>query len=604
MTFSPALPVLPVAVPMLVAALLAAIRKWLPRFAVDMLACLAALFNVIFDLQLLYLSWSRNIVYWFGNWFPRGHMVIGIGFLVDPVGAALAFVAAFLTLLGLLYSWGHMDSGRNLFQPLMLIFLAAMSGFCFTADLFNLFVFFELMSTAAFALCGLKVQEPSPLQGSFNFAITNTTGAFLILTGIALLYAVTGALNMAQMGSLLATRHDSLVLTACLFIVSGFLIKAAIVPFHFWLPDAHSVAPTPVCVLFSGIMVELGLFAILRLAFVIFGSSFAGVPKPLQDCFLVLGGITAVWGGVMCFAEHHLKRLLAFSTISHSGMMLFAMGLNSRLAIAGWLIYVCAHAVIKSGLFFTAGILLHRLRSMSEPVLFGRGKILRFTAALWFLGGCGLAGLPPFASAFAEDMISHGAHSDHEVAATILFFISGILTGGAVFRVFMRVFCGWGDSGPSDRSAQIDELPETHQEQRLITLRIFGPAALCVISGIGLTFLPLLKRLSLIASERFLNQREYIHAIYALPTRQPVVTPPETHLPVVIAHGLIAVVCALLLAAWAVFHHRLPRRMRWPSHLEGSMRWARQLQSGQPADYVTYAMIGVAVIGSVLFVMR
>lgn len=597
-------PALPVAVPMLCAALLAAIRKWLPRFAVDMLACLAALFNVVFDLRLLHRSWSHNIVYWFGNWFPRGHMVIGIGFLIDPVGAALAFVAAFLTLLGLLYSWGHMDSGHNHYQPLMLIFLAAMSGFCFTADLFNLFVFFELMSTAAFALCGLKVQEPSPLQGSFNFAVTNTVGAFLILTGIAMLYAVTGALNMAQIGGLIGTRHDSLVLTACLFIVSGFLIKAAIVPFHFWLPDAHAVAPTSVCVLFSGIMVELGLFAILRLAAIIFGASFAGVPKPLQGSFLVLGGITAVWGGVMCFAEHHLKRLLAFSTISHSGMMLFAMGLNSRLAIAGWLIYVCAHAAIKSSLFFTAGIMLHRLRSMSEPVLFARGKKLKSTGMLWFLGGCGLAGLPPFATAISDDMISHGAHGVHETAATVLFLISGILTGGAVFRVFMRVFCGWGDAGPSDRSAQIGEAPETHQEKHLITLRLFGPAALCVASGIALTYLPQVKKLSLIAAARFFDQMEYIHAIYGMPVRLPSVTSPEMHLISIVAHGVFAVICALLLAAWAVFHDRIPRVVRWPSHLEGSMRWARQLQSGQPADYVTWAMVGVAAIGSAMYIMR
>lgn len=143
---------------------------------------------------------------------------------------------------------------RTRIQPLLLIFLAAMSGFCFTGDLFNLFVFFELMSTAAFALCGLKTGEPAPLQGSFNFALTNTVGAFITLTGIGLLYGATGALNMAQMGRLLGSRHDSLVIVACLFVISGFLIKAAIVPFHFWLPDAHAVAPTPVCALFSGIM--------------------------------------------------------------------------------------------------------------------------------------------------------------------------------------------------------------------------------------------------------------------------------------------------------------------------------------------------------------
>ena len=389
-----------------------------------------------------------------------------------------------------------MESGQNHYQPLMLIFLAAMTGFCFTADLFNLFVFFELMSTAAFALW-TTIEEPAPLQGSFNFAVTNTVGAFFTLTGIGLLYGVTGALNMAQMGWLLGSRHDSLVLTACLFIITGFLIKAAIVPFHFWLPDAHSVAPTPVCVLFSGIMVELGLFAILRVTTVVFGSSFSGIADPLRVSFLALGGITAVWGGVMSFAEHHLKRVLAFSTISHSGVLLVAVGLGSRMAIAGWLIYVCAHAMIKSGLFFTSGILLHRLRTMSEPLLFGRGRKLKFTAGLWLLGACGLAGLPPFATALAEDMVTHSNGDHTSFMIMIPFLIAGILTAGAVLRIFMRVFCGWGDKGPSDRSSQIDELPETLEENCVIPFRLFGPAFICIASGILLMFLPSVKALSL-----------------------------------------------------------------------------------------------------------
>lgn len=601
MTASPALPV---AVPLLCAAFLAALRKFLPRSVIDTVAVLAAFFNLVFCSLLLHRAWSKDIVYWFGNWFPRGHMVVGIGFLVDPIGTSLAIVASLLTFLGLVFSFNNMESGRDNYQPLMLIFLAAMCGFCFTADLFNLFVFFELMSTAAFALCGLKTEEPAPLQGAFNFALTNTVGAFFTLTGIALAYAATGALNMAQMGWLLGSRHDSLVLTACLFIITGFLIKAAIVPFHFWLPDAHSVAPTPVCVLFSGIMVELGLFAILRVCSTIFGSSFSGVPNPLRYCLLVMGGITAVWGGVMCFAEHHLKRVLAFSTISHSGMMLFAMGLGSRLAIAGWLIYVCAHAVIKSSLFFTAGILLHRLRTMSEPALFARGESLKFTAALWFLGGCGLAGLPPFATSLAEDMILHAKHGIAQPATTALFLISGILTAGAVFRVFMRVFLGWGDHGPSDRSSLVDELPESGEENQRIPFRIFAPAAVCVFCGIATMYIPSIDVLSLHASQRFLSQSGIIAAIYALPHSLEVLAPPESHLSETIAHGVLSVVCALLLALWAVLHRRIPRLLRWPSHLEGSMRWVRQLQSGQPADYIVWVMVGVAALGGAFFVIR
>jgi multicomponent Na+:H+ antiporter subunit D len=357
-------------------------------------------------------------------------------------------------------------------------------------------------------------------------------------------------------------------------------------------------------VLFSGLMVELGLFAILRITTAIFGSTFAGIPDPLKVCFLALGGLTAVWGGIMSFAEHHLKRVLAFSTISHSGMMLFAMGLGSRMAVAGWLVYLCAHAVIKSGLFFTAGVLLHRLRTMSEPILFAKGKQLKFTAAVWFLGACGLAGLPPYALAVGEDMVSHAAHGTPEVASTVLFLISGMLTAGAVLRVFMRVFCGWGDHGPSDRSSQIDELPESHEENKVIPFRKFAPAALCALSGIALTFLPKLNLLSFEAARRFLSQHEYIAAIYAVHINGSSTVPEPSDVTSMILHGAASIVCALILAAWAVFHQHIPRAMRWASHLEGRMGWARQIQSGQPADYVTWIMVGTAALGSVFFLMR
>jgi multicomponent Na+:H+ antiporter subunit D len=344
-----------VALPLAGAALTAGLRKWLSRTVADLLGITLAALALGVDTLLLYSALQGGFVAWFGNWFPRGSMVVGIGFVVEPIGAGMAVLAALLTLLALIFSWKEVGSGANYFQPLMLVFLAAMSGFVLTSDIFNLFVFFELMSTAAFALCGLKTAEPAPLQGAFNFAVTNTIAAFLVLSGVGILYAMTGALNMAQIGLALGTRHDPLVLFACTLLTCGFLVKGAIVPFHLWLPDAHAVAPTPVCVLFSGLMVELGLFAVMRLQSVVFGETFISHPSALRNILASFAIATVLLGSVMCYAEHHLKRLLAFSTISHAGLMLLAFSMGGATAVAAMLTYLLAHAFIKSSLFFHVG---------------------------------------------------------------------------------------------------------------------------------------------------------------------------------------------------------------------------------------------------------
>jgi hypothetical protein len=198
------LPPLPVAVPLLAAALLMAASSVLPRRPRDLLAVAAAVAVAILCGLLLAQSLGGPVVYWFGGWRPRAGVALGIGFVIDPLGAGLALLAAVLVTAGLVFSWRFFDEVGALYPALMLVFLGAMAGFCLTGDLFNLFVFFELMSVSAYALTAYKIEEEQALMGAFNFAITNSVGAFLVLTGIGLHYGRTGALNLAQLGRSLA----------------------------------------------------------------------------------------------------------------------------------------------------------------------------------------------------------------------------------------------------------------------------------------------------------------------------------------------------------------------------------------------------------------
>lgn len=598
-----ALPALPVALPLLGAALLAGLRRQLPRALTDALAIASAAADLGVCAWLLLLAHGDTLVYWFGNWYPRGSTVLGIDFVVDVTAAGLATFCSGLMVLALLFSWRHTDSGADHFQPLMLVFLAGMCGFCLTGDLFDMFVFFELMSTAAFALTGLKTQEPAPLQGAFNFAVTNTVAAFMVLTGIAFLYSVTGALNMAQIGLLLMHRHDSVVLFAAALITCGFFTKAAIVPFHFWLADAHAVSPTPVCVLFSGIMVELGLYAVLRLDAVIFVPAMDEKAAILRTILLGFGSVTAILGGFMCYAEHHIKRLLAFSTISHAGLMLVAMALQGPLATAAFLVYVAGHGLVKASLFFVAGILLHRHRTASEPVLLGLAKDQPLVGALWFMGGLGLAGAPGFLTAYGDALAAHAAEPLGMGWVSYLFLASGLLTGGAVFRAGMHAFLGWGSEPISDRSAEVDEKPETSGDDRRTPWYLVAPPMICLAAAIGLVFVPGVREQALLAANRLWNQAGYLHVVYL--RQMPALPWPQAEMGATEAakHGLIAVAGGLLLALTSVFRLRLRRALRAGAFLEGPLWMLRILQSGHIGDYVAWMTIGISVMGAAFLVL-
>lgn len=589
------MPPLPVAIPLAVAGLLAGLNHVIKRRLSWAIAVLAAAANLWFCIELLLQSRTDTIVYWFGAWHPRHGVALGISFVIDPIGAGLACVACALTLAALIFSSKYFDSTGTLFHVLTLVFLGAMCGFALTGDLFNLFVFFELMSAAAYGLCGYKTEEAAPVQGALNFAVTNTVGCYFMLTGIGLVYARTGALNLAQIGRALDQGPaDGLVIAAFTFITCGFLVKAAVAPFHFWLDDAHAVAPAPVCVLFSGVMVELGLYAVARVYWTVFSGCFSPSAAQLRLLFLVIGTVTALIGAGMCFEQRNLKRLLAFSTISHMGIMVIGFGLLTVNGLAGTAYYMLGHAGAKSGLFLCAGIVLHRCQSVNELDLKGKTSNLPFTILLLICGAAALAGTPLSGIAAGDSMIHSAAARLHYGWIAWISFISGLLTSAAVFRFAARTYVNLGPDTPNrpEEIQKTTEQPDTNQGHQSTPAVMFVPAALLTFGGLFLAITPGIAQVLASIAQRFEDHQGYIRRVLdAAPSPGGAAAAiPHEALPMDLITVAAAVAFTLIYLLWKPGRHSVRALAR-------IVRTVRDAHSGHVGDYVAWLVFGIAGFG-------
>jgi multicomponent Na+:H+ antiporter subunit D len=594
---------LAVALPLLVAALLVGLAWLVPRRVVDVAALMTAATVAVFCGLVLKDAADGRIVYWFGGWTPRHGVALGVSFSIDQVGAGLCLFCAVLFVAAFVFAWRYFVVVGPLFHALMLVFLAAMLGFGFTGDLFNLFVFFELVSVSAYALVAYDIEEEGPLQGTLNFAVTNSVGAFFILTGIALLYGRTGALNMAQIGQALAGHDpDGLVIVAFTLTTVGFLVKAAVVPFHFWLADAYSVAPTPVCLLLSAAVSELGLYAVARVYWTVFSGTLGGGQEALQAILVSVGVLTALVGAIMCFGQRHLKRLLAFATVSHVGLFLIGLALLDAVGLAGTLLYVLADGCVKASLFVSVGVLQHLRENVDELKLRGRGRELVFTGPLFAVCGLAAASLPPFGPWWGKSMIESAAEEAGFAWVSPVFVLVSVLTGGAILRAAGRVFAGLGserDAIAGDVSAPDEADPELAYRHdrvpRTMTAPALGLAALGLLVGV----VPGLPEQLAAAAAAFTDRTGYAAAVLH-GQAMPAPAAADVHSPgaVDVLTGALTVAGALGLAAVAL----LRKRVAVPG-LPGVEHVAvrvlaglRALHSGYVGDYVAWLAMGTAVL--------
>ncbi len=416
------------AVPFVGAAAIVILRRRVSMRAIRALALIVCLVNAGVTATLLVGARHDVLVYWFGNWTPRHGTVLGVSFAVDSFGAAGALFAAVLVAAAVVAGVGTGRLGP-LAHALALVLLAAATGFSLTGDLFNLFVFFELMSVATIALCALDTGSVRALYGALHFAVLNSIGAFFVLIGIALLYARTGALNLALIGERLAARPpDDLVAVALALLIVGFLVKAAIVPFHFWLVDAAPAATPPVAMLLVGVLDTLGLYAVARIYWGVFSGAMHAHQATVAATLIGAGVLTAVAGAAACLVPARPGRRFVFVAISHSGLMLIGVGLLNSAGLAAFALLALADGATKAALF--------ALAAGTEPGLGNAAwDVGRVRWVLLVVAGLVLAGMPLTGTWVAKGLLEEGVSGIGRIALEAVVLVVAAITAGVVFRV-------------------------------------------------------------------------------------------------------------------------------------------------------------------------
>ena len=380
---------------------------------------------------------------------------ISLGLVLDSLSYPFAVLMSLMGFLASLYSHKYMERehGVEAYFALMQLFHAGMLGVVLVSNLFLFYIFWEVMLIPSYALIAYW-GTGNPRVIGFKYFVFTHAGALALLIGIAWLAALFNNLNIFELANLAAGAGAELrpiLVTIAVLIFLGAAVKMAIFPFHSWLPDAHAEAPTPISVLLSGVMIKSGVYAFARLVLGILPFTLATIGYIIG----VLAVISMVWGGLMAMVQNDIKRLLAYSSISQMGYILFGVSTADPIGVQGGLFQVLNHGFAKGLLFMAAGVIIHELNERDLRKLGGLASKMPITAIAMLLGGLAIAGTPPMGIFMSEWMIFTGGLNKGLTLLVAIAIFATAVTAGYYLRMIRAIFYGEKTSEAHDGPMQM-----------------------------------------------------------------------------------------------------------------------------------------------------
>jgi multicomponent Na+:H+ antiporter subunit D len=366
---------------------------------------------------------------------------LGIVLVVDRLAGLMLVVSALALFAVMVFAVGEADEEQQRvgFHPVYLVLATGVSASFVTADLFNLFVAFEMMLAASYVLITLG-GRPDQVRSGMSYVVISLVASTLFITVLALLYSATGTVNMADLSVRLADVDPAVRATFALALLVVFAIKAGLFPLFFWLPDSYPTAPGPVTAIFAGLLTKVGVYAIIRTQTLLFDA-----PDWMGTVLLVVAVLTMVVGVLGAIAQDDMKRILAFHIISQIGYMIFGLGLFTVAGVAGAVFYIVHHILVKTALFLVSGLVARRAGTSRLSEVGGLVRTAPMVAVLFAVPALSLAGLPPFSGFLAKfALVDAGLDvgAAIPVVAVAASLAVGLLTLYSMTKIWSGVFWG------------------------------------------------------------------------------------------------------------------------------------------------------------------